>query len=1315
MSILTQPRPLHSLRPALPDDLTIAKNGLVMARDAQGQAVDELDHLWFQVVEREAGQAYAGVKVVKLLMLRYLPQETKKDAGLVAKTKAALVGLYNTQVRFDVVQVVAGMFDPPIGIVQCYGVAAFEPTLEDALEQAELGMAALQGVLSNYIQSRFVPLDGQKAAWLLAALGKMPHALVAIGHPDARQNARGGGRETPEEQLDLAGQSAYTLQQNEMLFRGMSQVEEEFVFLLIAHRVNMHAITQMLAGISGEASVWASRVTGMKGLSFGVSVPIMLSGGLARTAGTNFAENSGRTAGQSIGDSRTNTHTVGVANTVGHADTHSVSHEVGTSHTEGNTVSLGTGTNTGTAHNTGKSESWGTSHTDGTNENWGTSQTNTHTSSAGVSTSHTQGATVTDSVGKSAGQAAGVTNTVGNTHGASVGNSDQHSSSWQAGASAQHGASDSDTSSWALSHGGSQATGVQASGSVLGIGGGGSQTATESISGTDTKGHSAGTNQGVGVSAGVGGSDGSGHSSSVSNSQSLSTAGSQSVNTGVNSGHSVARVNTTTTVATSSSSDSSSSGTSHSVGVSASDSKSHETGVSSGDTTSQGASQSRSESHSSADTNSESFGESWGETNSWSRTKSVSDAAAAGQTRGVSLAETFATGIGRSLNTGSSLGISGGVVPSLSASKSYNWVDAQAQQVAELLRIQEALLVQASTDGGYLTDVYMLTRTKKGRATAETLLRQAFHGSEKVVTGFRTRQLNGAEQAYIRQHALAFTPSTRIETIPGQLEAYKDTTFLPPDKLAALFAPGLFERGPAVTTEERIPPFTFIPDLAGDARLGRLWDVETATLTKAVLRLSEDKHMHTAFCGDTGFGKTVGAERLCVEVVNQWHHRAVVFDWGQGWRKLFTSPIPKERVVIYQLHARAVNPLRWNPLQIGRRIDPDTQWRATVELIANAGGLGPKQVSYLLSALRKVYVEHGVFTSDPDVQGHDTWGVIRNGSEAAATSASIGDPLSGLQPDQLQALAVQRSKDTDIADWVTAIDERLNGTFKRKPDGALVIGANGKPIREPDGMGKNDPNRASLEAAVARMDRLTQGVIGRRYAKGPGSIAIEDLGLYGTEGDQSHGEASLWGAAVLEGGAELDVFSKSVLLGLIAWHLYNDCVIRRRESIGRKLPALNLFFEEANKIFTGEAPRGDGNQPPSVAEQFLPMFTDGRKYRVYCHPILQSVSLLPEVILSSCVNLLVGQSKGAKDRDAILAHLAKSEKGFTDEEYKRFVSRMKVAMTICKLGYGHELWEIGPMLTEIDQIPASEPTDEDLRLWYRRAFLNAPTAAGLAQ
>ena len=227
------------------------------------------------------------------------------------------------------------------------------------------------------------------------------------------------------------------------------------------------------------------------------------------------------------------------------------------------------------------------------------------------------------------------------------------------------------------------------------------------------------------------------------------------------------------------------------------------------------------------------------------------------------------------------------------------------------------------------------------------------------------------------------------------------------------------------------------------------------------------------------------------------------------------------------------------------------------------------------------------------------------------SGSALNTPLVNLTPDQLQALAVHRSKGVDLADWVAALKATLGAMQQKK---------------------KGDPNRSSLEGAVVRMERLTQGVIGRRYAKGPGSIAIEDLGLLGSAGDQ-------WGVAVLEGGAELDRFSKSVLLGLIAWHLYTDAVARRRELIGQKLPALNIFFEEANKIFAGDAARaGSGDSGPSqdVCDQFIPMFTDGRKYRVYCHPILQAVNLLPQVILSSCVNIFVGQTKGTEGsgRDA---------------------------------------------------------------------------------
>ena len=80
-----------------------------------------------------------------------------------------------------------------------YGVASAEPALEEAQRQAQLGMSALEGVLANYAQARFVPLNVQVSAWLMAALAEMPHALVVVGHPDPRENARGGGRESPDE------------------------------------------------------------------------------------------------------------------------------------------------------------------------------------------------------------------------------------------------------------------------------------------------------------------------------------------------------------------------------------------------------------------------------------------------------------------------------------------------------------------------------------------------------------------------------------------------------------------------------------------------------------------------------------------------------------------------------------------------------------------------------------------------------------------------------------------------------------------------------------------------------------------------------------------------------------------------------------------------------------------------------------------------------------------------------------------------------------------------------------------------------------
>jgi hypothetical protein len=635
------------------------------------------------------------------------------------------------------------------------------------------------------------------------------------------------------------------------------------------------------------------------------------------------------------------------------------------------------------------------------------------------------------------------------------------------------------------------------------------------------------------------------------------------------------------------------------------------------------------------------------------------------------------------------MGMSAGVVPSVSASKSYQWWDDKAVQLTAILRAQEELLRQATLEGAYLADAYMLCRTERGLAAAEASIRQAFHGSElPVVTPVQTRRLTADEQEYVRLHAMCFTQSTREEPIAGAMEAYKDSTMLLPLQLAAYMAPSLFEQGAAVTTQERIPAFAFVPDMPGDVMLAHLWSTETGRLTAAPLRLSEDRMFHTAFASDTGFGKTVAAERLAMETTRLWKYRTVVLDFGAGWRRLLNAPLEEPgRVEVKQLFSGAAVPFRWNPLQIGARINPERQMTATCELVRNAGQMGPRQLGFLRRTLKALYVEHGVLTSDPDVLSDDKWSTVhddewgvldaaRSEWEQAPRQREVNLHLGDLEAFERQALAVHRSRQVDLARW----HGRLKKTHENLSTRAIV-------------------DQTSLEGVLLRIEGFAEGEMRRMYGGGTGCIAVEDLGALGPANDP-------WGITILEGGAEMDEFAKAVIFSLVAWHLYNDAVTKRRLSIGRgPQRKLQIFFEEANKVLSGIAvDTGDSESASGqTSEIWRTMWRDGRKYGIWLHVIAQTVSELPAGILSSCNNAFFGQTKNPKDRDLEMAHLAFSEKGFTDEDYKRFLSRMAAAMSICKLGYSMDIVHTTPFLCRPVMVPAPEPTDAEL-LTYHRAL-----------
>ncbi len=1103
-------------------------------------------------------------RVVRLQMLTYLPHPARTPSDILTLTRKVLKGL--TSANVDFVYLVAGICDPPLGITQCYGVLTTANDSETALQQADAALSALAAAMANFEQVRLEPLDATRAKWLSRAFDQMRFATAIVGHPDPREPVK----------IDLAGVedgrlSPFSVQQNEMLFRGMIAAQEEFVNVVIGTRVPSADVFRLQERVAQEASRWASMEKFTRSVHVGFSLPLMLSGALGDSA----------------------------ANAYSNSHAHATSDAVGESY--------------GTAHSDGITHSESDSRSESSGRTWGSSE------SQGIATTHSV------SQGHSDGRGHTVGATLGSFQSRAVSDGVADTQSWSH--TEGQSSSASEASGWSESQGQSMSqtdsadVSVNAGVSAAVVSAGASASAGQSW--TEGQSATAGVSGGATVTHGGFSSD--------------TVGGAHTVSHAVTQAHGTSRADSTANSTNSADSETVSSGVTHSSSRSTSQSQSqaetnsHGTGVA----------------HSSADTDSHGTSQAHG-------TSDVSSASS-GQSLGISRA----------------LGLGAGLAPSLSLGKAYQGEDHTATLVAIPLRQQEALLHTVVMEGGLLVDNYVLTRTAAGRRAIDALVPQAFHGTEEVITPVRTRVLDDAEQEYIRQHTRAFLPSARAERNPWLLEPWKDTTLLTLLQTAAYVAPGVFEQGAAITVQERIPPFAFYPSLPGNALLGKLYSAETGHLTAAEARLARERMSNWGFFADTRFGKSVAAERLVVEAAQTWGFRTIVLDFGAGWRKLL-NVVPHN--TLYGLYPGSPRPLRWNPLQVGRRIPPERQLSATCELFVNAGRMGPRQHGFLRRALRALYTQAGVLVADPQVLADPLWNNVRppeadllNAERArlGLSSRAAYTPLAELEPWERQALAVARSKAVDIDAWVRG----LRALYDNLPKG-------------------DQSSRSSLEGVLVRLEPLSQGEQAAMFGKGADAVALEDLLL----------TAGTGGVAVLEGG-EMDEYAKSAILGLIAWHLYTDAVVRRRQALGRSTAdaPLLIVFEEGNKIISGVASAGSEDGPASTTEIFQSMFRDAGKYNIFLSVIAQSPSELPPGILSSCNNLMVGQLKNARDRDVALAALGRSEKGFWYVEYATFIERMAQAQMILKLGLSPDVREIEPMLIRPTQVAAVEPSDDEIR------------------
>ncbi|MFZ2096995.1 MAG: hypothetical protein WAV05_10190 [Anaerolineales bacterium] len=181
-----KPRQANALE--FPTDLEVEQSGVCFIK---GQ--DEMDYLWYRLREVEGEREYAGYRVVRLLQLTFLPLEARSDPGLLQKMRIVLRELYGSKVSF--LYLTAGIFhnhQSPVGIVQCYGVSAFAPRLEEACAQSKRNLAALKAAMSvAYRQICLQPLTARLAEWIFLSFHDMNHLLLTEGHTDPRENARG--------------------------------------------------------------------------------------------------------------------------------------------------------------------------------------------------------------------------------------------------------------------------------------------------------------------------------------------------------------------------------------------------------------------------------------------------------------------------------------------------------------------------------------------------------------------------------------------------------------------------------------------------------------------------------------------------------------------------------------------------------------------------------------------------------------------------------------------------------------------------------------------------------------------------------------------------------------------------------------------------------------------------------------------------------------------------------------------------------------------------------------------------------------------
>ncbi|HVI39826.1 MAG TPA: hypothetical protein VM577_04125, partial [Anaerovoracaceae bacterium] len=371
-----------------------------------------------EILDAATNKTYIFYKAIKMVRIIRIPKSAKQLCSFMDMQAQYLSGIWEGGINF--ITIIANMIEPvPIGLVFLYGVQGVASTVEEAKAIADKDYAAMVGMLQGtYRTIEFQPLNFDEVEWLREKMFGMNCMTVVRGLP----KPKAGGVDAGTKGIGGAAVNADSQDTTEEFIAGMS--DREYIVQILSTPVSAESLQDWLSKTAKEMTKWQSQMQGTKGISAGISLPMMYMANLGASDGWShsYSDSQGtsqgvsHTGGSSVSDSvsnstsfsQGNSHSanVGISQnvsegvTTGHS--YGISEGQSVSHTDSESASVSRGHSEGTSYGYNEGESASKSHSVGTSENTSISQS--HGSSQSVSES--ESASQSHGVGSGSSQSA---------------------------------------------------------------------------------------------------------------------------------------------------------------------------------------------------------------------------------------------------------------------------------------------------------------------------------------------------------------------------------------------------------------------------------------------------------------------------------------------------------------------------------------------------------------------------------------------------------------------------------------------------------------------------------------------------------------------------------------------------------------------------------------------------------------------------------------------------------------------------------------------------------------------------------------------